>query len=80
MAMNICFATDDKYAKPTAIAMMTVMLTNKDEEIYFYILSQSLLNENKRTLENTVKKYEEFNPHHEYDALKLKIEKRLLEK
>ena len=57
MTMNICFATDDKYAKPTAIAMMTVMLTNKDEEIHFYILSQSLLDENKRTLENTVKKY-----------------------
>ena len=46
MTMNICFATDDNYVRPTAVAMMTVMLTNKNEEICFYILAQSLLEKN----------------------------------
>lgn len=55
--MNICFATDDNYVKTTAIAIMTVLLTNKDEEISFYILSQSLARKNKETLQNTVFKY-----------------------
>lgn len=55
--MNICFATDDNYVKTTAIAIMTVLLTNKDEEISFYILSQSLAEENKELLQNTVLKY-----------------------
>ena len=54
MIMNICFATDDNYVRPTAIAMMTVILSNKDEEICFYILSQSLQEKNKKILENTV--------------------------
>lgn len=55
--MNICFATDDNYVKTTAIAMMTVLLTNKDEEISFYILSQSLTKTNKEILKSTVLKY-----------------------
>ncbi len=55
--MNICFATDDNYVKATAVAIMTVVLTNKDEEISFYILSQSLTEENKEVLQNTVLKY-----------------------
>lgn len=55
--MNICFATDDNYVKTTAIAIMTVLLTNKDEEISFYILSQALTEESKETLQNTVLKY-----------------------
>lgn len=36
--MNICFATDDNYVKPTAIAIMTVLLTNKGRrnlDLYF---------------------------------------------
>lgn len=57
MTMNICFATDDNYVRPTAVAMMTVMLTNKNEEICFYILAQSLLEKNKEILKNTVLKY-----------------------
>ena len=52
--MNICFATDDNYVKTTAIAIMTVLLTNKDEEISFYILSQSLTETNKEILKTTV--------------------------
>ena len=48
--MNICFSTDDNYVKPTAIAIMTVLLTNKDEEISIYILAQSLLEHNKNIL------------------------------
>ena len=55
--MNICFATDDNYVKPTAIAIMTVLLTNKDEEISIYILAQSLLEHNKNILCNVVQKY-----------------------
>ena len=55
--MNICFATDDNYVKPTAIAIMTVLLTNKDEEISIYILAQSLLEHNKNILRNVVQKY-----------------------
>lgn len=55
--MNICFATDDNYVKTTAIAIMTVLLTNKGEEISFYILSQSLTEKNKQTLQNTVLRY-----------------------
>lgn len=55
--MNICFATDDNYVKTTAIAIMTVLLTNKDEEISFYILSQSLTEENKEILKTTVLRY-----------------------
>lgn len=51
--MNICFATDDNYVKTTAIAIMSVLLTNKDEEISFYILSQSLTEENKEILKST---------------------------
>lgn len=57
MKMNICFATDDNYVKPTAIAIMTVLLTNKDEEISFYILSQSLTETNKEILKTTVLSY-----------------------
>lgn len=57
MKMNICFATDDNYVKPTAIAIMTVLLTNKDEEISIYILAQSLLEHNKNILRNVVQKY-----------------------
>ena len=55
--MNICFATDDNYVKPTAIAIMTVLLTNKDEEISIYILAQSLLEHNKNILCNVGQKY-----------------------
>lgn len=55
--MNICFATDDNYVKTTAIAIMSVLLTNKDEEISFYILSQSLTEENKEILKSTVLRY-----------------------
>lgn len=55
--MNICFATDDNYVKTTAIAIMSVLLTNKDEEISFYILSQSLTEENKEILKTTVLRY-----------------------
>lgn len=55
--MNICFATDDNYVKTTAIAIMTVLLTNKDEEISFYILSQSLTETNKEILKTTVLNY-----------------------
>lgn len=55
--MNICFATDDNYVKTTAIAIMTVLLTNKNEEISFYILSQSLTEENKEILKSTVLRY-----------------------
>ena len=49
----IFFATDDNYVKTTAIAIMSVLLTNKDEEISFYILSQSLTEENKEILKST---------------------------
>lgn len=57
MKMNICFATDENYLKPTALAIMTILLTNKDDDFTFYILSQKLSCESQTILKETVKKY-----------------------
>lgn len=55
--MNICFATDDKFVKPTAVAMTTLLLSNKADDFTFYIITQGLTKQNREILENTVKKY-----------------------
>ncbi len=57
MKMNICFATDENYLRPTAVAIMTILLTNKNQDFTFYILSQKLTTESETILKETVKKY-----------------------
>ncbi len=57
MNMNICFATDDNFVKPTAVAMMTLLLSNKEDDFTFYIITQGLTKQNKEILETTAKKY-----------------------
>lgn len=46
--MNIVFATDDNYAKPTLLAIASVLICNKQEKIDFYILTEHLNNKNKK--------------------------------
>ena len=57
MHMNICFATDDNFVKPTAVAMMTILLSNRSDDFTFYIITQGITEQNKDILKSTAKKY-----------------------
>lgn len=57
MEMNLCFAADDNYVKPTAVAIMTILLTNRNDSFNIYIITQSLSEKSKDILASTVKRY-----------------------
>lgn len=57
MEMNLCFATDDNYVKPTAVAIMTILLTNRNDSFNIYIITQSLSEKSKDILASTAKRY-----------------------
>ncbi len=57
MHMNICFATDDNFVKPTAVAMMTILLSNRSGDFTFYMITQGITEQNKDILKSTAKKY-----------------------
>lgn len=57
MTMNLCFATDDNYVKPTAVAIMTVLVSNSESSFSIYIITQSLTEENKGILKSVVQNY-----------------------
>lgn len=40
--MNIVFATDDYFIKPTALAIDSLISCNHDEQFHFYILTESI--------------------------------------
>lgn len=57
MTMNICFATDDNYARPTAVAIMTVLVSNPESDFDIYIITQSLTEKSKDILKSVTEKY-----------------------
>ena len=42
MTMNVAFITDDNYAMPTCVAMVSLVHHNKDHNIHFYIICDAV--------------------------------------
>lgn len=55
--MNIASCLDDNYAMPCGVLFVSICENNKDQEIVFYVLSEKLKEENKKTLEKIVAGY-----------------------
>lgn len=49
--INIAMATDDNYVFPTSVAIKSVVMNKKDENLNFYVFYINLKNENKELLQ-----------------------------
>ena len=55
--MNILYTLNDNFVPQVGTALLSVCENNKDLDIHFYILSYGIKSNNKKKLENLVKKY-----------------------
>lgn len=55
--MNIAFSTDNNYAQYCLIAICSICENNKNEQINFYILNETLSEINKKLFLNFIEKY-----------------------
>ena len=53
--LNVCYATDDKFAMQTGISLLSLLENNKDLDICVYILANEISNDNKINLEEITK-------------------------
>jgi lipopolysaccharide biosynthesis glycosyltransferase len=52
--MNIMYATDDNYAEIMAVSALSVIENNRDEELHFYIVEDSISTENLEKIRTMV--------------------------
>lgn len=57
--MEIACSTDNNYVMPTGVMMCSLCENNKNENITFHVLSSDVNEQNKKKLENLVRKYKQ---------------------
>lgn len=55
--MNIIFATDDRFIRPTALAMDSLITCNPHEKFHFYVLTETLEQKNKEILQQILQQH-----------------------
>ena len=55
--MNVCYASDHKYAPMMAVSIVSLLKNNPGREINFHILDSGLTDEDKRRIEALIKKF-----------------------
>lgn len=53
--MHIVFGVDDTYTMPCGVTIASILQTNPDTSIHFHIISQTLVEQNKRLLNDVIK-------------------------
>ena len=69
--MNIALITDENYITPTVTAIASVLHSNPDEHIHFYVITKSLSNRNIAELESFIAPHKH---HTEHEIIKLSDE------